>query len=67
MQFSKQDVVTFALGLLVAVAVVLGEAALKLEADPTADLGLWARNLLAAVLVSTCRYLVTRLPDLLRR
>lgn len=59
--FSKQDLVTFLVGLAAACAITFGEALVMLETTPIEDLGLWARNLGVGLAGAAGRYLVTEL------
>lgn len=67
MQFSKQDFLTFGLGLGAALVVTLGEALVRLESEPVDDYEKWAASLLTGFLSATGRYLVTRVPELIAR
>lgn len=64
MKFTKQDALTFGLGLVAALLVVLGEALIRLEEDVVIDLSVWGRDLLVGVLGAMGRYLITRVPEL---
>ena len=59
MTFTRQDLVTFLIGLTVALGVTVGQALVTLE--PDVSLGEWARNLLIGLGTSTGRYLLTEL------
>ena len=59
MTFTRQDLVTFLIGMLVALGVTEGEALVTLE--PDVALGVWARNLLIGLGTSCGRYLLTEL------
>jgi len=63
-KFTKQDALTFGLGLVAALLVVLGEALIRLEEDVVIDLSVWGRDLLVGVLGAMGRYLITRVPEL---
>ncbi|KKN26261.1 hypothetical protein LCGC14_0876360 [marine sediment metagenome] len=65
MRFTKQDALTFGLGLGAALVIVLGEALIRLEESVVIDLSVWARDLLVGLLGAIGRYLVTRIPELL--
>ena len=65
MRFTKQDALTFGLGLGAAVLIVLGEALIRLEESVVIDLLVWARDLLVGLAGAIGRYLVTRIPELL--
>ena len=67
MRFTKQDALTFGMGLLAALLIVLGEALISLEEEVIIDLEVWVRDLLVGLAGSTGRYLVTRIPELLAR
>ena len=67
MRFTKQDALTFGIGLLAALIMVLGEALVDLEGDVAIDLSVWARNLLVGLAAACGRYLVTRVPEFLTR
>jgi hypothetical protein len=60
--FTKQDAVTFLLGLGAAVLVVVAEALLQPE-GLFVDAGAWLRALAIGVLAAVGRYLVTRLAE----
>lgn len=62
-RFTKQDLVTFGIGLAVAVLFTLGEALRSLDSGPVEDWSLWASNLGVALAVSTGRYIVTALAE----
>lgn len=61
MTFTRQDALTFLIGLGAGALVVVGQALLELDSDTTTDLGIWARNLLTGLAAATGRYLVTEL------
>ncbi|KKM14362.1 hypothetical protein LCGC14_1706870 [marine sediment metagenome] len=65
MRFTKQDALTFGLGLGAAVLIVLGEVLIRLEESVVIDLSVWARDLLVGLAGAIGRYLVTRIPELL--
>ncbi|KKL88305.1 hypothetical protein LCGC14_1926050 [marine sediment metagenome] len=67
MRFTKQDALTFGLGLGAALLIVLGEALIRLEEDVVVDISVWGRGLLVGILGATGRYLVTRIPELLAK
>ncbi|KKL81398.1 hypothetical protein LCGC14_1995150 [marine sediment metagenome] len=67
MRFTKQDALTFGLGLLAALVIVLGEALIALEEQVVIDLEIWARDLLVGLGAGLGRYLVTRVPEFLTR
>lgn len=67
MRFTKQDALTFGLGLGAALLIVLGEALISLEESIVVDLSTWMRSLLIGFAGALGRYLVTRIPELLTR
>ncbi len=67
MRFTRQDLITFGLGALVAAAVVLGEALIKLEEEPITNISRWAVVVGVAIGTALLRYLTTRLPEFLAR
>jgi len=67
MRFTKQDALTFGLGLGAAVLIVLGEVLIRLEESVVIDLSVWARDLLVGLAGAMGRYLVTRIPEFLTR
>jgi len=66
-RFTKQDALTFGLGLGAALIIVLGEALIRLEESIVIDLSVWARDLLVGFAGAVGRYLVTRVPEMLTR
>ena len=64
MRFTKQDALTFGLGLGAALLIVLGEALIRLEESVVIDLSVWGRDLLVGLAGAMGRYLVTRIPEL---
>ncbi len=64
MRFTKQDALTFGLGLGAALLIVLGEALIRLEESVIIDLSVWGRDLLVGLAGAMGRYLVTRIPEL---
>ena len=67
MRFTKQDALTFGMGLVAALIIVLGEALISLEEDVIIDLEVWVRDLLVGLAGAMGRYLVTRIPEFLTR
>lgn len=67
MRFTKQDALTFGMGLVAALIIVLGEALISLEEEVIIDLEVWVRDLLVGLAGAIGRYLVTRIPELLTR
>ena len=67
MEFTKQDALTFGLGLGAALFIVLGEALITFEEEVITDLSIWGRDLLVGFLAATGRYLITRIPELLNK
>ena len=63
MTFTKSDLLTFGIGLGVAIAIALGEALIRLDSDPAQDVSIWARNLLTGLGAAAGRYVATRLPE----
>lgn len=59
--FTRQDLVTFAVGLGAALALTLGEALVQLDSGVVEDWGLWARNLGVGFASAAGRYLLTEL------
>lgn len=64
MPFTKQDLLTFGLGLGAALSVTVGEALINLEQQITIDWETWGYSLGVGMLASTGRYLATRVPEL---
>lgn len=58
MTFTKQDGLTFLIGLAAALAVTLGEALIRFE-DGGIDLETWATALLTGLIAASGRYVVT--------
>ena len=67
MEFTKQDALTFGLGLGAALLIVLGEALVTFEEEVVTDLSIWGRDLLVGSLAATGWYLITRVPELLTK
>ncbi len=65
MRFTKQDALTFGMGLVAALLIVLGEALISLEEEVVIDLSVWVRDLLVGLAAAIGRYLVTRIPEFL--
>lgn len=61
MQFSRQDAVTFLIGLGAALAIQLGAALVALDGEPVSDWGTWGIALGTGLLSAAGRYLVTEL------
>lgn len=61
MTFTRQDAITFLIGLAAGAVVVVGQALIMLDSDTTTDLGIWTRNLATGLAGATGRYLVTEL------
>lgn len=59
--FTRQDLVTFLIGLGAAAALTLGEALVQLDSGVVDDWGLWARNLGVGLAAAAGRYLLTEL------
>jgi len=66
-KFTKQDALTFGLGLGAALLIVLGEALVSLEEDVVIDLSVWGRDLLVGLTAALGRYLITRVPEMLAK
>ena len=62
LQFTRSDLVTFALGALAAVLVPLSAALAQLDNDPVTDYSTWAMGLLTGIGAALGRYLVTAVP-----
>ena len=62
LNFTRSDLVTFALGALAAALVPLGAALAQLDNDPVTDYGTWAMGLLTGIGAALGRYLVTAVP-----
>jgi len=67
MAFTKQDLITFALGAVITAVVILGEALVKLDGSPVVNWSQWGWWLLIGELTGLGRYLVTRAPELFAR
>ena len=67
MVFTRQDIITFALGAVAAVGITLGEMLVQLDGEPVTDWNEWGLKLGSGLGVSLGRYLVTRVPELLSR
>ncbi len=67
MRFTKQDALTFGLGLIAALLIVLGEALISLDEEIVIDLSVWVRDLFVGLAGALGRYLVTRVPEMLTR
>lgn len=67
MRFTKQDALTFGMGLAAALIIVLGEALISLEESVIVDWAVWSRGLLVGLAGAMGRYLVTRVPEMLTR
>ncbi|MPZ24088.1 MAG: hypothetical protein GEU28_11220 [Dehalococcoidia bacterium] len=61
MEFTRQDAMTFAIGLAAAIGVALGQALVTLTPEVLVDPDVWLRNLFVALAVAVGRYLITRL------
>ena len=62
LQFTRSDLMTFALGALAAVLVPLSVALAQLDNDPITDYGTWAMGLLTGIGAALGRYLATAVP-----
>jgi len=67
MAFTKQDLITFALGAVITTVVILGEALVKLDGSPVVNWNQWGWGLLIGELTGLGRYIVTRAPELFAR
>lgn len=65
MTFTKQDALTFVLGLGAALLITVGEALVNAEAIRELGWSEWGTNLGIGILAATGRYLVTRIPEML--
>jgi hypothetical protein len=63
MTFSKQDAVTFVIGLVVALVFTVGEALANAEAIRDVGIETWGINLAVALSVSAGRYLTTKIVE----
>ncbi len=62
-RFTRQDLVTFGIGLGVALAFTLGQGLMSLDSGPVEDWSLWARNLGLGIAGAGGRYIVTALTE----
>jgi hypothetical protein len=65
MQFTKQDAITFLIGLAAAMLVAASQALAEFDAAALNNIEPWAIGLLTGVIAAAGRYLATRLPELL--
>lgn len=63
MKFTRQDLLTFLLGLAAAVAVPLGHALITFDADTLDELKLWGAALASGLLAAAGRYIATWVPQ----
>jgi len=66
MTFNKQDLLTFAIGLGVAIGIELGDALKNLDPTVIGDGRFWT-NVGIALLTAAGRYAATRVPELLTK